>query len=119
MEILAQKNRDKGQSVSTELVGDYFSADFYERIYQASISKESLQLQVIQSKVPLIGGLIDRLRTMVHEVIVFYLNQFVSEQARINELTISLIKEMGAEIEKLGKQMAEKHDGAEGDTPAE
>ncbi len=109
MQILAQKIKETGQQTSAVLEGNYFSSDFYERIYQASVTKQELLLQVNQSTVPLIGGLIDRLRTMVHQLIVFYLNQFVAEQARVNDLTINLIKEMSAEIEKLGKQVAEQN----------
>ncbi len=109
MQILAQKIRETGQQTSAVLEGDYFSSDFYERIYQASVTKQELLLQVNQSNVPIIGGLIDRLRTMVHQLVVFYLNQFVAEQARVNDLTINLIKEMSAEIEKLGRQVAEQN----------
>lgn len=115
MQILAQKIKETGQQTSAVLEGNYFSSDFYERIYQASVTKQELLLQVNQSNVPIVGGLIDRLRTMVHQLIVFYLNQFVAEQARVNDLTINLIKEMSAEIEKLGKQVAEQN----GESPAE
>ena len=115
-QILTQKFKETGQQGAAKLGGDYFSADFYENIYHASMSKQELRVQAQKSGVPIIGGLIDRLREMVHQVIVFYLNQFVTEQARVNQLTIGLIKEIGAEVEKLGKQAAlsdkKDHNGA-------
>lgn len=115
-QILSQQFKETGHDV--QLAGNYFSADFYERLYQASVSQQELVLQTAKSNVPLIGGLIDRLRTMVHQVILFYLNQFVAEQARINQLTVSLIKEMSQEIERLGNQQGLEQD-AQGAASAE
>lgn len=105
-QILANNNRNSGRKSALNVNGDYFSADFYESLYQASVSQHQLHLQVTKTNIPLIGGLIDRLRTMIHQVILFYLNQTLSEQARINQLNSQLINELGLEIEKIGRQVA-------------
>lgn len=105
-QILANNDRDNGTMSRLKVNGDYFSADYYENLYQASVSQQQLHLQVTKTNIPLIGGLIDRLRTMIHQVILFYINQVLSEQARINQLNSQLINELGLEIEKIGRQMA-------------
>ncbi|MFT5196578.1 MAG: hypothetical protein ACI9EW_000431 [Cellvibrionaceae bacterium] len=105
-QILADYGRSSGKMSYLKVDGDYFSADFYENLYQASISQHQLQLQVTKTDIPIIGGLIDRFRTALHQVILFYLNQVLSEQARVNRLNSQLINELGLEIEKLGQQMA-------------
>lgn len=107
-QILANNDKNSGTLSRLKVNGDYFSADYYENLYQASVSQQQLHLQVTQTNIPLIGGLIDRLRTMIHQVILFYLNQVLSEQARVNQLNSQLINELGLEIEKLGRQMAEQ-----------
>ncbi len=105
-QILANNDKNNGTMSRLKVNGDYFSADFYENLYQASVSQQQLHLQVTQTDIPIIGRLIDRLRTMIHQVILFYLNQVLSEQARVNQLNSQLINELGIEIEKLGRQMA-------------
>ncbi|MFK7803868.1 MAG: hypothetical protein AB8G95_19705 [Anaerolineae bacterium] len=109
-QILANNDKNSSRMSRLKVNGDYFSADFYENLYQASVSQQQLHLQVTKTDIPLIGGLIDRLRTMVHQVILFYLNQVLSEQARVNQLNSQLINELGIEIEKLGRQMAEQQE---------
>ena len=109
-QILTQKFKEGGKTSQLNLDGNYFSTKFYDNLYQASVSQQEIRLQVIKSNAPLIGPLIDRLRTMIHQVILFYVNQFVVEQARINQLTVELISEMSVEIEKLAQQQEQGGD---------
>ena len=110
-QILKNNEKNSGRLSALKVNGDYFSAEFYENLYQASVSQQQLHLQVTQTNIPLIGGLIDRLRTMIHQVILFYLNQVLAEQARVNQLNSQLINELGLEIEKLGRQAAKQNAG--------
>ena len=103
-QILVNNAKQGGKLSKLNVEGDHFSADFYENLYQATISYQHINLQAQKSNVPLIGPLLDRLRTAVHQLILFYVNQFVTEQARVNQLNVHLINELSIEIEKLAKE---------------
>ena len=107
-QILANNTKEGGSLSKLKVDGDHFSAEFYENLYQASISYQHINLQAAKSSVPLIGPLIDRLRTAVHQLILFYVNQFVAEQARVNRLNVQLISEISVEVEKLARQNKER-----------
>lgn len=107
-QILAKNAREGGNLSRLNVDGNHFSADFYENLYQASISYQHLNLQAVKSNVPLIGPLLDRLRKSVHQLILFYVNQFISEQARVNQLNVQLISELSIAIEKLAQQDQEQ-----------
>jgi hypothetical protein len=49
---------------------------------------------VRQSNVPLIGGLLNRIRRALHELVLFYVNKIVRRQTEINELYSVALQEL-------------------------
>jgi len=53
-----------------------------------------LEMEVRQSNVPLIGGLLNRIRRALHELVLFYVNKIVRRQTEINELYSVALQEL-------------------------
>lgn len=68
------------------LSGRKLPPEFYEHLYEASLVQSQLgvRIHVTKSAVPLIGGLIDRVRTAFHQLVIFYINQVAEQQAEVN-----------------------------------
>ncbi len=82
--------------------GDRLSPQFYEQLYQATLlqGEVGVKIQVSPSGVPLIGPIIDKLREKIHELVLFYVNQSVSQQAAINDHILQLITLLSQEMEE-------------------
>lgn len=72
--------------IAVKVKGEKLPAAFYEHLYLASMTynQTETELYVTPSSVPLIGGLIDRLRRQIHNVVIFYVNRSVAKQIQIN-----------------------------------
>lgn len=81
--------------------GKRLSSNFYEQLYLAELMQAEMgvKLLVTKSKIPVIGGLIDRFRTKIHELVLFYVNQAVAQQADINDHLIEAIALLSTELE--------------------
>lgn len=64
-----------------------------ESIRDASLPFE---MEVHQSDVPLIGGLLNRIRRALHELVLFYTNKVVRRQTEINQLYSTVLQELVA-----------------------
>lgn len=84
------------------LGGERFSPAFYEQLYQAALlgSEFGVSLHVTKSTVPLAGPLIDSLRAKVHQLVLFYIDQLVSQQSAINDHLLQAITLLGQELEQ-------------------
>ena len=82
--------------------GERFSPQFYEQLYQATLlqGEVGVKIHVTHSNVPLIGPLIDKLREKFHELVTFYVNKAVSQQAAINDHILQLITILSQELEE-------------------
>ena len=82
--------------------GERFSPELYEQLYQATLlqGEMGVKLLVTRSEVPLIGGLIDKLRTKLHELVLFYTNQAVAQQAEINEHLLQVLALLIQDLEQ-------------------
>lgn len=82
--------------------GGRFSPQFYEQLYQATLlqGEVGIKIQVAPSGVPLIGPIIDKMREKIHELVLFYVNQSVSQQAAINEHILRLFTILSQELEE-------------------
>lgn len=91
-QILTQKAEETGDETAALIPthGDRFPFDFYDHLYQAGLSYNQIRvpINVTKSNIPLIGGLIDKLRYKLHEVVLFYVNQVAERQAQVNTHTL-------------------------------
>ncbi len=98
-QILSKKRIGKS---TLPVSGERFSPEFYEQLYQASLLQGELgvKLLVTRSEVPLFGPFIDKMRGMVHELVLFYVNQAVAQQAEINDYLLRAITLLSQELEE-------------------
>ncbi len=92
------------------LGGKRFSPAFYEQLYQASLmqSETGVTMLVTKSTVPLLGSLIDMLRSKLHQLVLFYIDQVVSQQTAVNDHLLQAITLMSQELEEEAKQESEE-----------
>ncbi len=92
------------------LGGKRFSPAFYEQLYQASLmqSETGVTMLVAKSTVPLLGSLIDMLRSKLHQLVLFYIDQVVSQQTAVNDHLLQAITLMSQELEEEAKQESEE-----------
>jgi len=86
--------------------GERLPPEFYEQLYQASLLQGELgvKLFVSRSEVPLFGPLIDKLRGKLHELVLYYVNQSVAQQAQINDHLLRAITLLSQELDEgIGK----------------
>ena len=71
--------------------------EFYEHLFQAGLaqSRVDVELLVTRSSVPLLGSLIDRLRVKLHQLVVFYINRSVENQAKVNSHVLQALSVLG------------------------
>lgn len=71
--------------------------EYYEHLARAGLAQTRLEvdLLVTPSRAPLIGPLIDRLRRKVHELVLFYINRFAANQARVNNHMLQALTVLG------------------------
>lgn len=89
--------------------GKRFSPEFYEQLYQASLlqGEVGVKLIVSRSEVPIFGPLIDKLRSKVHELVIYYVNKAVAQQADINDHMLQAITLLSQELEE-GEESADE-----------
>ena len=102
-QILSKKRIGKAD---LPLAGKRFSAAFYEQLYQAGLmqSESGVMLRVTKSPVPLLGPLIDMLRGKFHQLVLFYIDQVVLQQAAVNDHLLQAITLMSQELEEEAEQ---------------
>ncbi len=97
-EILGRKL--PGQT-GVPITGTRFAPEFYEHLYQAGLIQSQLgvKLFVTKSPTPLIGPLIDWLRTKFHQLVIFYINQLAEQQAEFNNHILQAVGLMSRRLE--------------------
>jgi len=82
------------------LSGKRLSTEFYEQLYQANlVYDQTVKLKVTPVNVPLIGGLLQRVRQMLHELVIFYVNNQAAEQIRFNTHILRAVSLLAQELE--------------------
>ena len=89
-----------------------FSRDLYEAVRYVGLGwdKVGVEMALTESRVPLIGGLVQRLRAALHELVLFYVNRQAAQQVRVNEQTARaltlLVRDLEAETTSLRTRIA-------------
>ena len=84
-----------------------FPVELHEALQQASLLRDSTQVSlfVTPSSIPIVGGLIQRIRTALHQAIIFYVNMSAQRQIAFN---VEASKALNRLTGSLDKQLAER-----------
>jgi hypothetical protein len=95
-------DRKLPSQVNVPLTGKRLPPEFYEHLYDASLVQSQLgvKMYVTKSNIPLLGGLIDRVRAMFHQLVIFYINQIAEQQAEINGHMLQALSALSQYIEE-------------------
>lgn len=101
--ILAQQaHLSPYEETLVNVSGKRFSPEFYEQLYQANLAHNQVgvDLQVTPVSVPLIGPLLERLRSTVHQLVLFYVNQVTAQQREVNAHLLRALSLLSEELDK-------------------
>jgi len=83
------------------------SRDLYEAVRYTALGwdKVGVEMALTETRLPLVGGLTQRLRAALHELVLFYVNRLAGRQARFNEYSARalavLVRDLEAEVGSL------------------
>ena len=103
-EILAQRQSQlNGDAPQPRLRSNQLAPEFYEHLYQATMLYDQMQvtLHVQKSAVPIFGPLINRLRTAVHMLVLFYVQQLAAKQMAFSKQMLAALNSLSNEMEEL------------------
>jgi hypothetical protein len=95
------------------------SRELYEAVRYAGLDydKVAVDMLLTESRLPLVGGLVRRVRMALHELVLFYVNRMAARQIRFNEQTaralVALVHDLEAEVRTLRTRLAELESGRE------
>ena len=78
-------------------------AAFYEQLYHAALIHDQLSssINVIPSRVPIVGRFVTLARRQFHELVVYYVNQLAQKQIVFNRNILGAVNRLVEEIEQL------------------
>lgn len=101
--ILAQQANLPAHSRPLVTVGgERFPPEFYEHLYQANLAYNQIgvKMHVTSTSIPLLGPIVDRLRRMVHRLVIFYVNQTAQRQIEVNAHLLQAVSLLGQALEE-------------------
>jgi len=90
-----------------------FGRDLYEAVRQVGFGydKVSVEMELTGTRLPVVGGLVQRLRAAVHELVLFYFNRLEARQMRFNKqmarAVAILVRDLEAEVRDLRARLAD------------
>jgi len=88
------------------------SRDLHEAVRLAGLGYDKIQVEMAltETRLPVIGGLVQRLRAALHHLVLFYTNAAAARQVRYNRQTAlalaALVRDLEAEIRDLRARIA-------------
>ena len=78
-----------------------FEADLYYDLRRLSVSYDEVgvKLSLTETRLPLIGGVVQRVRAALHQVILYYVNMLARQQARINKYNLRVLTALTRDLE--------------------
>ena len=82
--------------------GKRFSPEFYEHLYRAAMAHDQLTVTIHVTKVsiPILGPVIEWVRTKLHELVLFYVNQIAIKQIEVNTHLMQAISVLSQDLER-------------------
>lgn len=102
-QILAKKDTiNQARVPMVSIAGKRLPSDYYEHIYQASLIHDDLaiKMHVTQTKVPVIGPFLEKLRVKLHELTLFYVNQLAAQQIQFNTHILQAVNLLAQTLEE-------------------
>jgi hypothetical protein len=101
-QVLARK-ADPAAENGLDLIveGTRLPSEFYEHLYQAGLVYNQIAADVCVRKtnVLLLGPALQFARQKVHELVIYYVNQFAANQIRLNSRLLQAVNILGQELE--------------------
>ncbi len=120
--IRARRAQSKARGLDLEAYADglyplppgaVFSRELYESVRYVSVGYDKVNVApaLTETRLPVIGGLVQRLRANLHTLVLFYVNRMAAQQIHFNEqVTRSLaamVKDLETEVRDLRDRLAE------------
>jgi len=89
------------------------SRDLHEAVRRLGLGydKVSVELALTETRLPLIRGLVQRVRAAFHALVLFYVNRLAARQIQVNEQTTraltALVRDLEAEVTDLRARLTE------------
>lgn len=89
------------------------SRDLYEAVRRLELSydKVSVDLALTETRLPLLKGLVQRVRLTVHALVLFYVNRLAARQVRFNEQAtralVAVVRDLESEVTDLRARLAQ------------
>lgn len=101
-QILAQKGGPAEAEPIVPVEGKRFPPEFYEHLYHAGMAYDRIgvKMNVTPVNIPLIGKWIERIRSKLHELVLYYVNQVAAEQISVNHHLLQAISILSREFEQ-------------------
>lgn len=86
--------------------GKRLPPEFYEHLYDAGMAYDQIgvKMNVTAVPIPIIGKLIEEIRTKIHELVLFYLNQMAAQQIKVNHHLLQALTILSAQLEEENEQ---------------
>jgi hypothetical protein len=126
--LRARRAEAKGQGLDFEAYADGLyplppdaplSREVYEAVRRLGVGygKVSVEMALTQTRLPVIGGLVQRLRAALHALVLFYVNRLAARQIQVNEQVAralaALVHDVETEVRDLRARVAELEAGRE------
>ncbi|MCL7453825.1 MAG: hypothetical protein M8467_12355 [Anaerolineae bacterium] len=89
------------------------SRDLHEAVRRAALGYDKIpvEMALTETRLPLVGGLWQRARAALHELVLFYVNRLAARQVHFNEQTaralVMLVRDLEAEVSDLRARISE------------
>lgn len=99
--ILAEKGANS-DAPAIPINGDRFPREFYEHLYHAGLAYDQIGVKMLVTPVniPIVGKLIERFRTALHTLVLYYVNQVTAQQTKVNYHLLQAISIVSQELEE-------------------
>jgi hypothetical protein len=90
-----------------------FSRDLYESVRYVGMGYDKVNVApaLTETRLPVIGGLVQRLRANLHTLVLFYVNRLAAQQIHFNEQVAraltAMVKDLETEVRDLRARLAE------------
>ncbi len=87
---------------SIPVQGKRLPAEFYEHLYYAGMTYDQIgvKMNVTAVPIPIIGKVIEAVRTKIHELVLFYLNQTAAQQIKVNHHLLQALSILSEQLEE-------------------
>lgn len=126
--IRARRAQAKAQGLDFEAYADglypvdpdaVLSRDLHEAVRNAGLGydKVNVEMTLTETRLPLVGGMAHRVRSALHELVLFYVNRLASRQTHFNEQTaralVAMVRDLEEEVRHLRARVSSLEAGDE------